>query len=675
MVNYLYDKRSNNWLQFLSKLPNNSEQWSRLKGNIATLKRQAETVQIIIQAHKKRPGLIIADDVGLGKTWIGILAAIAWASNGSKVLIVTPNQTLKNKWEKELRAWLRDPNQNPNPALQTRLESGKFQRNYPGQQVFVRNNTKRMIEITTSNNFNKHGFASNNPDIINTDKKFVKTMPLLLILDEAHRGQSNGRTIGQIGTRAPDAFRLLLTATPFGKNIQTLQALLKAAGCTNGDDQGLIKAVGDANGMLLNPATMDLKAFEDTIRQLRLWMIRHTIDTLPLSERRSLGEPRHVLGSLIAPSAADDDNRREIINCPIAINNLNIKQLMLHAERLRQLCPSELGGAETLVAPYSMQGLQKIVSSLNLKNNSASNYHAQEIIRLGNALQNTRGPMEQALFDFAVTCFTECEKFIVFCYHHEVADTVYKVLQEAAKEVCQSSSVKILICSNSGQSPPESKASAYEGEILVEEDEDVDKSEADELQATGGRELRYCSCYEKTLEMSEIEEARDELCGELDGKIPGFSVVESLKNNNAEGLRLLFNSPFFPMALVATTKDSEGIDLHRYCRIVVHYELGYRPETLLQANGRVRRIGSWAGRTGKPILYYYPYLEGTRSEALTAEVLRRVERFGHFMGGVPEMSLDALAQDAVNHEKNIPEPELPDLDFSNGGFCKALHLP
>ena len=50
-----------------------------------------------------------------------------------------------------------------------------------------------------------------------------------------------------------------------------------------------------------------------------------------------------------------------------------------------------------------------------------------------------------------------------------------------------------------------------------------------------------------------------------------------------------FNTPLLPDILVCTQVGQEGIDLHRHCRHVVHYDLGWNPATLNTAPG---------GRTG-----------------------------------------------------------------------------
>ncbi len=90
----------------------------------------------------------------------------------------------------------------------------------------------------------------------------------------------------------------------------------------------------------------------------------------------------------------------------------------------------------------------------------------------------------------------------------------------------------------------------------------------------------------------------------------------------------LFNSPFGPDVLVTTDRLSEGVDLHRCCRHLIHYELDPSPVRTLQRNGRVRRVGSWAALTKAPICYAYPTFGGTRDEKAVGVMRQRINAFG-----------------------------------------------
>lgn len=105
----------------------------------------------------------------------------------------------------------------------------------------------------------------------------------------------------------------------------------------------------------------------------------------------------------------------------------------------------------------------------------------------------------------------------------------------------------------------------------------------------------------------------------------------------------LFNSPFGPDVMVTTDRLSEGVDLHRCCRHLIHYELDPSPVRTLQRNGRVRRVGSWAALTGRPICYAYPTFWGTRDEKAVAIMRQRINAFGLLLGGVPSLDNESAS--------------------------------
>jgi hypothetical protein len=110
----------------------------------------------------------------------------------------------------------------------------------------------------------------------------------------------------------------------------------------------------------------------------------------------------------------------------------------------------------------------------------------------------------------------------------------------------------------------------------------------------------------------------------------------------------IFNSPFGPDVLVVTDKLSEGIDLHRYCRHLIHYELDPSPIRTVQRNGRLRRVNGWAAMIGREIRYAYPAFGGTRDYRLVQIMKRRIDSFSLLLGGVQDIAVD----DVVNADES-----------------------
>src|SRR5262245_61586210 len=102
-----------------------------------------------------------------------------------------------------------------------------------------------------------------------------------------------------------------------------------------------------------------------------------------------------------------------------------------------------------------------------------------------------------------------------------------------------------------------------------------------------------------------------------------------------------FNTPLLPEVLVCTSVGAEGIDLHRHCRRIVHYDLAWNPAVLEQRTGRVDRIGSKTfrereaanGSEGPSLEVGVPFLAGTYDERMFEELRMRAQTFEVLTGG------------------------------------------
>ncbi len=131
-----------------------------------------------------------------------------------------------------------------------------------------------------------------------------------------------------------------------------------------------------------------------------------------------------------------------------------------------------------------------------------------------------------------------------------------------------------------------------------------------------------------------------------------------VQNSSTASARILrqntFNAPFYPMVLIGNQTIQQGLDLHRQCRRVVHYDLRWNPSDLEQRIGRIERHGCLAERfdaerpEGK-IHVIYPLLEQTADPSLYRDVRLR-ERWMDFLLGQPPT--------ALQHEGNT-EPVQP----------------
>jgi hypothetical protein len=118
-----------------------------------------------------------------------------------------------------------------------------------------------------------------------------------------------------------------------------------------------------------------------------------------------------------------------------------------------------------------------------------------------------------------------------------------------------------------------------------------------------------------------------------------WTPVTNAQSEDLDAKIALFNTPFGPDVLVATDRLSEGIDLHKCCRLLVHYEFDPSPIRIRQREGRIRRVKGWAQRIGKPIEYAYPIFSNTRDELLVRIVKDRLERFDLLLGGASSVDI------------------------------------
>jgi superfamily II DNA or RNA helicase len=92
-----------------------------------------------------------------------------------------------------------------------------------------------------------------------------------------------------------------------------------------------------------------------------------------------------------------------------------------------------------------------------------------------------------------------------------------------------------------------------------------------------------------------------------------------------------FNTPFFPDILVCSEVMGEGVDLQRFCRLVIHHDLAWNPSSIEQRTGRIDRLGCKAEGC-QPIVVYLPYLAGTADERQYRVMSDREQWFRIVMG-------------------------------------------
>jgi superfamily II DNA/RNA helicase len=113
-----------------------------------------------------------------------------------------------------------------------------------------------------------------------------------------------------------------------------------------------------------------------------------------------------------------------------------------------------------------------------------------------------------------------------------------------------------------------------------------------------------------------------------------------------------FNTPLYPEVIIATPVLGEGLDLHRFCRRVIHHDLPWNPAKLEQRTGRVDRVGSLSERLraqspdgDHQIDVWVPYVPGTYDQFIHDRVMARRREFRCILGDKPEWRDESLPAD------------------------------
>lgn len=186
-----------------------------------------------------------------------------------------------------------------------------------------------------------------------------------------------------------------------------------------------------------------------------------------------------------------------------------------------------------------------------------------------------------------------------------------------------------------------------------------------------------------------LEEREAHLRYAMNPKAESVVLVTGTSKVDRDAIFNGFNTPLLPDILVCTQVGQEGIDLHRYCRHVIHYDLGWNPAAIEQRTGRVDRIGSKAARERKLTLeeqrvdylpedrlpgldIAMPYLAATYDERMFETLRMRAQIFEILTGGDPtadqesdvlwlELNADEAGKDNEAQFVPLPRQMLDDL--------------
>lgn len=606
---------------------------------------------------KPRRGLLLADDPGLGKT--PVAAMVAWifasAGEGRSVRILAPNDVMVRRWEDELLGQV-EPLRTCAPHLpidKRRVKARKVARLPAGS-----------IQVV------KHSYAASDFNLACD----------LLIVDEAHRAKGEQTLFSKALKRQRKHAKrvLILTATPFSIELAELERMLDLI---DGDGaRAPVRAFKRAlNDLYCGSTSRDAETVaarlaaksQAAVEAIRPLVIRHSVDDLPL-EQASFGnredwpidvphaspeEEELLLRMDRAPRVANGDgvSLRKMTNDPRF--HVGWRHYDCERDRLKR------------EAPRLAQPARSVVQ-----------HHLDAIGRLRNKV-GAHSKMTAVAADVKAAV-AKGEKVLLFCHHHATAQELAACLHSILPDL------------RTTRMPPRSVWEHAWNEALPPADADEDEDGlrdtfirwlcsdlvrsqtfgwirtssgiAAALAKTPARDHRGVETiteaarrlYDALIQsrssraVLKAAENRIELLPGANGASRVLAVCEPsedaseasifIHNQQPDTVISIFNSPFGPDVLVVTDKLSEGIDLHRYCRHLIHYELDPSPIRTVQRNGRLRRVNGWAAVTRRPVRYAFPAFRGTRDYRLVQIMKKRIDNFSLLLGGVQDFEIDGI---------------------------------
>jgi ERCC4-related helicase len=532
-----------------------------------------------------RPRLLIADDVGLGKTIEAglIVAELIARRRLYRLMIVTPAGPLLSQWQNEM--------------------SDRF-----GLQLTVVDRSKldevrRGAELG-ANPFDHISHALISMDFLKQDRvldELERTLPYdLIIIDEAHHYNETGlnesdrsdasqrRKLAEVLARKTDAL-LLLTATPHDGYERSFASLLE----------------------LLDPSLLDGKGKprEDVYRNYVIRRLKKHIQV----RHPQTGEYVHFPERKIEPIEVgmDAEIHKDYVEmhrallgfiAPALKSALRVKQYddaLAYLALLKRSTSSVVALRNTLQAVYSR--LSELSTS------------RQEELESRNQRRKSLKAFQRKLARFGtLTLDEEQEKEML--EREELAQQLVLFDRETRK--IEKSATKTTSITNALQNILEKANRAVSHDLkvdqLVDEIKKIRKVEPRSNILIYTEYLDSLRVIEERIQQEKLGPVLTIHGGQQDDNLP----VKANRKTITERFRAKDN-----LILVSTDAAAEGLNLHDRCHHLIHFELPWNPNRLEQRNGRIDRYGQWE----IPTIRYF-YLCGIFEERILARLMAKYER-------------------------------------------------
>jgi hypothetical protein len=695
--------------RFPRSLAHDHLRWLDLSSGILTpdaaehAERQRRTARALLQRLFGRdsvPGVILGDEVGMGKTYeaLAVIAALFRHKRSARILVLTHSHAMAETWngrwdglrkdavvskyrddlhEGELLYDIRDLGRGclgfasydklklmPTHELHCALERC-FQSRYlraKTRRRLVRELFGRKVDPIDGVLADKipHGALDRFwRDHFDTDERSflhpwsarrelrrlvyraarTKRLVDLLVVDEAHKVASDQRNMffeDVLGSRARRA--LYVTATPFSLSIEQLyERIADIHVVTGAPIDGLPTLWKEME--LFRQIVQSRDELPTPLRRgLQERLRRYLVRSL-WPEEITEGTPRRKAVTLTTDPVKDEQNAHVMLALETALVGLDGTGARTHSTAHR----------ETLCSSY-----EAIRDAADRSRTNGAAF-ASRLTSLA-AIIPARGelPKFEAVAAYLLKVARRREKAVVFCSRRATVTALRDALHKQLRDEMDVERKRWTRVRNRLRG-------AEKNGLAV-----VDRGEWPKLRlavhafrdVAVGREAAALKRLKRVLEKSG-EPGEDQSragfwdqswgrCRRVDwvGVLAGQH-EEDEGRRSSEAVQFAFNLPGPPYVLICTKMAREGIDLHLWCRRVVQYDLEWNPALMEQQIGRVDRIGSLSRRDSQPVEVVWAWVPGTFEEYMARKVKERMEMMKILLGAGEWLASSPDEQQAI----------------------------
>ena len=590
-----------------------------LSGKLANLVYSMEATNTDFYAYQFKPvlsflespsnGLLIADEVGLGKT---IEAGLVWTEikareNAKRLLVVCPAM-LREKWYMELKTKFGEDAVILNAhELHRELKQPDYI-GKPKVMICSIQGLRPPKEWRDEKNTSKRALFARFLEEKSTEEPILD----MLIIDEAHYLRNRETKSNRLARLLTNISRnnLLLTATPINLHSQDLFQLLHLIDRDNFDDPHVFPRVIDANEPLFRARTLAIKP--DSNSDEIIYQLKEAQSNELLSNSRQL---KSIIESDIDAFLTSDSKRVRLADKIDKINLLRHtytrtrkKEVQDEFQVIRQpraeFIAFDPNGPELDFYNRTTIAIKKYAKKINLPRGFLLSMPQRYLSSCMVAAASYWQGMRITSLDKELEKETIYEAFGEDSAEDENTEDRMPIVEYLQQEVLPYVDIEDL------------KINDSKYQRLTEVLNNI-------LQENKNEKIILFSYFRNTLFYLESRLKEEKIASQI--------LMGGMKENKQDIITKFRDDPNINI-LLSSEVASEGVDL-QFCRILVNYDLPWNPMKVEQRIGRIDRIG----QKNDQIFIWNLFHKGTIDEKIYSRLLKRLKIFERALGGVNDV--------------------------------------